>query len=317
MNVQNGYGIVSWDPITEKLVEKNMSRAVLIPQGSLGLLPLHAAWTEENGKRRYALDDVCYTYTPNAHSLSKCREIAEQIQAERTLAIDEPFTENVSPLPNSNAEVTAICHHFTNKTVLADEMADRTTVRNALQDHDVFHFSCHGMADFDEPLNSGLVMANNETLTLRDFLSTEGVKARLAVLSACETGIPDLKNADEVIGLPSGLVRAGVAGVAASLWSVSDLSTMMLMVRFYEFWRKDKLEPAEALRQAQIWVRDTSNGKKAEYFGGFLPEFSQADSQRLPVHLADMLYKASLSARPDENDFEHPFYWAAFTFTGV
>ncbi len=73
----------------------------------------------------------------------------------------------------------------------------------------------------------------------------------------------------------------------------------------------------EALRQAQIWVRDAANGQKAEYFSGFLPEFGKPDSQRLPVHLADMLYKASLSARPDENDFEHPFYWAAFTFTGV
>ncbi len=51
-------------------------------------------------------------------------------------------------------------------------------------------------------------MGNRLTrLTLRDFLSTEGISARLAVLSACETGIPDLKNADEVIGLPAGLVQ--------------------------------------------------------------------------------------------------------------
>ena len=187
-------------------------------------------------------------------------------------------------------------------------------MRNALPDNDVFHFSCHGMADFAEPLNSGLLMANNEFLTLRDFLSIELKGARLAVLSACETGIPDLKNADEVISLPAGLVQAGVTGVVASLWSVSDSSTMMIMVRFYEFWRGDGLKPAEALRQAQIWVRDTTNGEKTDYFKGFLPEF---DNPRMPVQLADMLYKASLSVRLDENDFEHPFYWAAFGYTGI
>ena len=196
-------------------------------------------------------------------------------------------------------------------------MAIRADVRKALSDHDVFHFSCHGMADFSQPLNSGLLMANGENLTLRDFLSKEGVSARLAVLSACETGIPDIKYADEAISLPSGLVQAGVAGVVASLWSVSDLSTMMLMVRFYEFWRRDNLEPPEALRQAQIWVRDTSNGKKAEYFGGFLPELGKSDESQIPVYVADILYKASAFGRPDENDFEHPFYWAAFGYTGV
>jgi len=308
-----------WDSLmgllTEKLLESGISHAVLIPQGWLGLLPLHAAWTGGNGKsRRYALDDVCYSYAPNALSLSASRKIREQSSAERILAIDEPCPVKAGSLPNSNAEVTAACEHFAYKKVLRKKSATRSAVRNALPDNDVFHFSCHGMADFAEPLNSGLLMANNEFLTLRDFLSIELKGARLAVLSACETGIPDLKNADEVISLPAGLVQAGVTGVVASLWSVSDSSTMMIMVRFYEFWRGDGLKPAEALRQAQIWVRDTTNGEKTDYFKGFLPEF---DNPRMPVQLADMLYKASLSVRLDENDFEHPFYWAAFGYTGI
>ncbi len=49
-----------WDwlmgPLTEKLLESGISRAILIPQGLLGLLPLHAAWTEKNEKHRYALE---------------------------------------------------------------------------------------------------------------------------------------------------------------------------------------------------------------------------------------------------------------------
>ena len=311
-----------WDwlmgPLTERLAESGSTRAILIPQGLLGLLPMHAAWTNANGKRRYALDDVCYTYAPNALSLIRSRDIAKQTQPERLLAIEEPFPVNAAPLPNANAEVTAICRHFPEtQKVLADAMATKTAVRDALPKYQVFHFSCHGMADFNEPLNSGLLMSENDILRLRDFLSMELKGARLAVLSACETGIPDIENADEAISLPAGLVQAGVAGVAASLWSVSDISTMILMIRFYEFWRIGNLEPAEALRQAQIWVKDTTNGQKAAYFRNFLPEFGRSDNQRLPVCLVDMLYKRFVFENPDENDFEHPFYWAAFGYTGV
>ena len=63
-------------------------------------------------------------------------------------------------------------------------------------------------------------------------------QARLATLSACETGIVGTDLPDEVVMLPSALLEAGYAGVAASLWSVADFSTAMLMVRFYQCWRQ-------------------------------------------------------------------------------
>jgi CHAT domain-containing protein len=134
-------------------------------------------------------------------------------------------------------------------------------------------------------------------LTLSDLFDlklSEGETGgiRLALLSACATGLPGAQLPDEVISLPTGLLQAGVAGVAASLWAVADLSTMMLLTRFYDLWRKDGLEPALALRKAQKWVRDTSNGEKAAYFN-------------------------LVTLDPNANDFAHPFHWAAFTYVGA
>jgi CHAT domain-containing protein/tetratricopeptide (TPR) repeat protein len=307
-----------WDvlmgPLVEALGQHGIERAALVPQGWLGLLPLHAAWTDGDGGRRYALDEVCFTYAPNARALREARSRVEGLPPDSLFAVDEPWPVSANPLPNSAQEVAAACEHFECKEVLGGEAATEKAVRQQLSDHAVLHFSCHGMAGFARPLQGGLVMAHDEVLTLREILSTRLERARLAVLSACETGIPGTELPDEVISLPTGLMQAGAAGVVASLWSVGDLSTMMLMVRFYELYRRDGLAPPEALRQAQFWVRDTSNGEKARHFKGFLPEFQ---GQRLPVHVADTLYKASVMARPEENDFEHPFYWAAFGYTGV
>jgi len=308
-----------WDvlmgPVIESLTDLGIDHAVLIPQGWLGLLPLHAAWTEDgDGARRYALDDVCLTYAPNARALSAARQTAARVTPDRLFAVDNPD----GSLANSAREVMAACEHFApdGRTVLGGEAATAQAVRDGLAQYPVLHFSCHGRAGFRQPLEGGLLMANDEMLTLRDILSTRLEGARLAVLSACETGIPGGELPDEVIALPTGLAQAGIAGVVASLWAVSDLSTMMLMARFYELWKAGGLQPPEALRQAQRWVRDTTNDRKAAYFKDFLPEF-QPDDERLPLHVADTLYKASILARPDENDFAHPFYWAAFSYTGA
>ncbi|MCP4626979.1 MAG: CHAT domain-containing protein [bacterium] len=158
-----------------------------------------------------------------------------------------------------------------------------------------------------------LLKSKQKGATTDDFQKAmDGMGARLAVLSACETGVTDMKNADEVIGLPSGLVQAGVAGVAASLWPVSDRSTMMLMGRFYELWRKDGVNPHEALRQAQIWVRDSSADEKLEY----CKELGGSD-QKNTREARRGFFWAPERSEPEARDFTHPYYWAAFQYVGV
>jgi CHAT domain-containing protein len=88
----------------------------------------------------------------------------------------------------------------------------------------------------------------------------------------------------------------------------------MLMARFYDLWRKEGLELPEALRQAQQWVRDTTNGEKVAYFENFLPAFS---TTKMATAAADALWHYLILENPDGRDFTHPFYWAAFTYTGV
>ena len=110
-------------------------------------------------------------------------------------------------------------------------------------------------------MQTGLYMANDEPLTVRDLMAHRNTDARLAVLSACETGIIGRELPDEVIAFPTALLQAGFGGVAASLWSVPDESTAMLVARFYHFWREEGLAPVHALRAAQRWLRGQRWGK--------------------------------------------------------
>jgi hypothetical protein len=77
-------------------------RTVLVPAGLLGLLPLHAAWTNDPHTptgRRYALDEALRTYAPNARALTAARRLADRIPVEHVLVVEEPWPVDASPLP--------------------------------------------------------------------------------------------------------------------------------------------------------------------------------------------------------------------------
>ena len=311
-----------------RLAELGYDRITLVAGGLLGLLPLHAAWIGVKGKQRhYALDDIAFSYAPSARALTHARRIQESAPDRPLLAVDEPGPYPEQPLPSSNAEVRAIAEHFgggVETTVLSHEQATWERVKQALPGAGVVHFSCHGVNDWENPLDSGLLMAGEELLTGKDFFDLQLGAARLASLSACETGIPGAQLPDEVIGLPAALLQAGFGGVLASLWSVYDLSTAMLMERFYRLWRQEGLEPCEALRQAQLWVRDTTNREKSDCFGQDVSGqvvLSPTDpsTTKMGEGIASEFFGHVMTHSDglDTRSFEHPVWWAAFYLTGV
>ncbi|HEY0385468.1 MAG TPA: CHAT domain-containing protein, partial [Pyrinomonadaceae bacterium] len=106
------------------------------------------------------------------------------------------------------------------------------------------------------PLDGGFLVfsgaGGKESLwTAREIQQTR-LRARLAVLSACQTGLGQAHDAG-VIGLARAFQLAGVPRVVMSLWSVYDDATAELMQAFARRLRTHA--PAEALRQAMLEVR--------------------------------------------------------------
>jgi CHAT domain-containing protein len=81
----------------------------------------------------------------------------------------------------------------------------------------------------------------------------------LVVLSACETGLGDVKNGEGVFGLKRAFILAGAKTVVMSLWSVPSEETTQLMTDFYEFMSQGK-DKAQSLREAKLrMLRDHPN----------------------------------------------------------
>jgi CHAT domain-containing protein len=303
--------------ITSLLKELDIQQVVLIPAGLLALLPLHAAILLNDRKNR---KPICITYAPMARALLEVYERAKENLPNSLLAIDNPNPEGALQLPSSGDEVRAIKAWFDERNVCSFSGRDATRkhILEELSRYNVLHFSTHGFANFNEPLTSAILAANEEQLTLADFHELKLDHARLAVLSACETGIPaDLSILDEVVSLPSGLMQAGVPGIIGTLWSVADASTAILMVRFYELWRTDGLTAPQALCKAQQWLQCSTVRELQDYFKEDWKKF-EYQSAKLPTESADAFFKyVSLMGAPEDIPFWHPYFWAGFTYTGI
>ncbi|AFY38473.1 TPR repeat-containing protein [[Leptolyngbya] sp. PCC 7376] len=226
------------DQILEQLQQFDLNKLILIPHRQLHFLPFHALPLSDD---RCLLDKFSagVSYAPSCQLL-QVLERQEKSANDHFFAIKNPTQD----LLFSELEVEAISDYFPETDILDRKNASETNFRNHpnLEKLNCLHFSCHGTFDFQSPLNSALILNDDNEdnadnrLTLAEIFELNLPNCSLVSLSACETGITDLNSlGDEYVGLPSGFIYAGASAVISSLWPVSDLATSILMIQTYHY----------------------------------------------------------------------------------
>ena len=304
---------------------QNCQQVILIPHLDLHLFPIHALPVKSVNANQPEYFFECFTkgvrYAPSCQTLLmlekrlKNRNDFNDPKFEHLFAVQNP----TSDLIYADLEVKAIESYFNTADILVNKDAKKQKIiDNKLTSvaHCV-HFSCHGTFKLESPIDSALILANNEHLTLLDIFKLNLNQCRLVTLSACETGITDLTSiTDEYIGLPSGFLFAGSQNVVSSLWTVNDLSTAFLMIKFYQILLDptQQVSVAIALKTAQNWLR-TLNREQ------FITESNQIIDQldAKKPRIAESYRKIAqqlLLQNTEEYPFQNPYYWAAFIASG-
>ena len=161
--------------------------------------------------------------------------------------------------------------------ILTRTAAGEDVAKAEAGNYTVLHFATHGILDNDNPLYSRLLLASSDEsndgyLEAREIMKLN-LRADLAVLSACQTGLGRVSDGEGLIGMSWALFIAGTSTTVTSQWKVDSASTSLLMVDFHRLLQRSKPErvsKAEALRQASIKLMAEPKYRHPFFWSGFV-----------------------------------------------
>ncbi|MFT5955572.1 MAG: CHAT domain-containing protein/tetratricopeptide (TPR) repeat protein [Cyclobacteriaceae bacterium] len=213
------------------------------------------------------------------------------------------FGDNVSELPGTLVELNNITDIMTQKSwqysSFTRDQASEVNIKK-MQSPKIFHVATHGFFLEDIPLSeedneglgsrsqkynplmrSGLLFAGSENtirnedipgdedgiLTAYEAMNLNLDNTDIVVMSACETGLGEVKNGEGVYGLQRSFLVAGAQNLIMSLWKVNDETTQLLMSEFYNQWFSGKTK-TDAFNEAILSVK--KDYPKPYFWGAFV-----------------------------------------------
>jgi len=280
---------------------KNQTELIIIPDGILGYLPFEtllpkapenifhfhkypylihkyaiayayasSLWMENEQKK--AASFPSHSFGGFAPIYQASTAILEKEEAKNLMAVNT--RESFGDLIYTRKVVSHLADLLNGQKWLA-EAATKENFQKTAANYGVLHLAMHGVIDDQNPLYSHLIFSQTDQqkdnrLTAAELYNMQ-FNAGLAVLSACNTGVGELKRGEGIMSLSRAFAFAGCPSMVMSLWSVPDEQTGILMEYFYKELKVGATKD-EALRQAKLqYLQEQDNrGAHPYLWAGFV-----------------------------------------------
>lgn len=256
INNANLLGFELYKALIQPLQDHLTQRIILITDGALSYLPFDALLTgvpsanEDFSNVTYLLESYQISY---AHSVNWLSELYGKVASDfdqNFVGIAPVFkgTNNANdvsdfriglgPLKFNQEEVHNIKKNI-GGTVITGIAATRKAFLDYIQKGQILHLATHGKSNDEQGDYSYLAFSEPQDTSDKQFLYVKDlfnliIPADLVVLSACETGLGEMKRGEGIVGIGKGFSYAGAKSMVTTLWRVSDNSTAKFMPIFYK-----------------------------------------------------------------------------------
>ncbi|MCX8043530.1 MAG: CHAT domain-containing protein, partial [Desulfobacterota bacterium] len=248
--------------------EIRTGKLIIVPHGVLHKVPFACLGTEDKPlMEQYELS--------TAPSLSALEYVVKKRKKNngKLVAFANPETGKTN-LAFAEREVQEVEKLFFLRETYARRDATEGRAKEKAPEPDVVHFACHAEFNDRQPLQSGLLLAgdrdNDGILQLHEIFGLNLRQASLVTLSACETALCKVQGGEDWAGMSRGFIFAGTPAILATLWSVEDKSTSILIKSFYENWLHKGMSKPAALRQAQRELKAIPEYRHPYYWAPFV-----------------------------------------------
>ncbi len=267
-------------------VDETIEELIIIPDGSLWLVPFELLLFDpvENKAIDFSPHNLPYLINKYAISYANSSKLLLNKRAQeqettlipfagfapefqgKELASRSCFSENtiLGQLGFNQIELEGIAPYFDGEVRLGKNATKKAFV-NLVSNAEILHLSTHACLNKDDPMDSRIFFADQQYMTTEDIYALD-INAKMAVLSACQTGLGQIYNGEGVISLARAFAQAGCPSVTMSLWPAADEATSQIMIDYYEN-LDNGINKSKALQKAKLkYLEEQPKAKQHPYY---------------------------------------------------
>ncbi|MFH0841817.1 MAG: CHAT domain-containing tetratricopeptide repeat protein [Bacteroidota bacterium] len=277
------------EPVQEYFISDEL---LISPDNILSYLPFETFLSSPYQGERivyrmlpYLMNDFSISYTYSASFMNEI--VAREFKKTRKLTAFAPMyttaidLDSLSAVRDANRQIlfdlpyarieAEYVSGISNGTLFLNEAAKESVFKAEAEKYDIIHLAMHTWLNDQNPMASAMIFAQGHDQPEDGFLNTYEVygiplKARMVVLSSCNTGSGILSSGEGILSLARGFMYSGSQSVVMSMWEIEDKSGTEIVKMFYDELQKG-MSKSRALKKARTeYLRDASQLKSHPYF---------------------------------------------------
>jgi len=187
----------------------------------------------------------------------------------------------LNDLPYAREEAEFVTH-LTGGKLFENNEAKESVFKNESGKYDIIHLSMHTLVNDKDPMRSTLIFSHLNDTIEDGYLKTYEIygiplKAKMVVLSSCNTGSGLLISGEGILSLARGFIYSGSQSVVMSMWEIEDKSGTEIVEKFYQNLKKGYSKSA-SLKKARIdFLKSADQLRSHPYFWATLVIYGNND----------------------------------------